>query len=100
MLIQHILVTDLIESNAKALEFVLDEPLVPEWFENIEDNEDEGARPCHCDDLLASSFAVLGTLDDPWQIQQLSKHSLLTPEPTGAIKCARKVAHYWPKSSL
>ena len=61
----------LVDSDTKALEFVFDNSFVSEGFVDIENNEDKMARLRNSDDLTATTFAVLGSLDDTGQIEHL-----------------------------
>ena len=54
----------LIDSNSEAFELGLDYSFVSEGFIDVEDNENEMAGLGNSNDLTASTFAVLGSLDD------------------------------------
>jgi hypothetical protein len=45
--------------------------LVLHWAGGVQHDNDEIAGAGHCDDLLTSTLAVLGALDDTWEIEQL-----------------------------
>jgi hypothetical protein len=75
----------LVESNAETFQFGFYYSLVGEWFVDVEDNENQIARPCNSYDLTTSTLkvrndaqnvqdaylAVFSTLDDSWQIENL-----------------------------
>ncbi|KAG7150419.1 hypothetical protein HYQ46_000636 [Verticillium longisporum] len=56
----------LVNTDAEALEFRLNDTLVRQGLVDVEDDEDEMARLRHCDNLTTTSTTVLGTLDDTW----------------------------------
>ena len=67
----------LVDSDTKALELSLDNSFVSEGLVDVEDNEDKMARFGNGDDLTASTFAVLGSLDDTGQIKHLDSSAVV-----------------------
>ena len=53
-----------VDADAEALEFGLDHPFVRQGLVDVQHDEDEMAGLGHGDDLPATTFAVLGALDD------------------------------------
>lgn len=62
----------LVQADAEALQFVLDDFLVRQWFQDVEDDENQLCRPRGGNDLFSSTLAVLGALNDTRQIQYLN----------------------------
>jgi hypothetical protein len=67
----------LVQPDAKALEFVLDDLLVAHGPGGVQHNDDQVAGSRHGDDLLAATLPVLGALDDTRQVQQLDLRPLV-----------------------
>lgn len=61
----------LVDADSEALQFRLDDALVRQRLVDIQDDEDKVARLCDGDDLTTSSFAILGTLNDTRQVENL-----------------------------
>lgn len=54
----------LVESDAEPLQLFLDDPLVLQWLEDIQDNEDEATGSGHSYHLSPPPLAILGPLND------------------------------------
>lgn len=61
----------LVDADAKALEFRLDDALVGQGLVDVEDDEDEVARLRDGDDLATTAAAVLGAFDNTGKIDDL-----------------------------
>lgn len=61
----------LVDADAKALQFGLDDPLVGQGFVHIQHNEDEMAGFGDGNDLSTSSASILGTFDDSRKVDDL-----------------------------
>lgn len=61
----------LVDADSEALQFRLDDALVGQRLVDIQDDENKVARLCDGDDLTTSSFAILGTLNDTRQVENL-----------------------------
>lgn len=61
----------LVDADAEALELGLDDSLVRQRLVDVEHDEDEVARLGDGDDLTTSSAAVLGSLNDTGEIDDL-----------------------------
>lgn len=63
----------LVDADAEALELGLDDALVRQRLVDVEHDEDEVARLGDGDDLATSSAAVLGSLDNTGEIDNLQR---------------------------
>lgn len=61
----------LVQADAEAFQFVLDDGFVGERLEDVEDDEDQVAGSGDGDDLSTATLAVLGALDDTGQVENL-----------------------------
>ena len=62
----------LIDTYTEAFEFVLNDSFVSEGLVHIKNNENEMTGFGNSDDLTASTFAILGSLNDTGQIKHLN----------------------------
>lgn len=62
----------LIDANAKAFQFVLDDSLVNQWLVHVKDDENEVASFGHRNNLSTTTLAVFGTFDNTWKIENLN----------------------------
>lgn len=60
-----------VNTNTKAFKFVLDDPFVCKRFVHIQDDENQVASLSNSDDLSTATFAILGTLNDTGQVENL-----------------------------
>lgn len=66
-----------VDTNTKPFKFVLDNSLVCEGFVDIQNDEDQMAGFGNGNDLSTTTFAVLGSLNDTRQIQNLNFRSVV-----------------------
>ena len=66
-----------VDSNAETFELVLDDLFVRKGLVDIEDDEDKMASLSNSNDLSTSTFAILGSLDDTWQIEHLNSSAII-----------------------
>lgn len=62
----------LVDSNTKTFELSLDNPLVGQGLVDIKDNKNKMTCLRNSYDLSASTLAILGSLNDTWQIEHLN----------------------------
>ena len=67
----------LVESDTETLKLTLNYAFVSQWLECIEHNEDQRAGSGDTDNLLTTTFTVLGTFDNTWEIEKLDLGSLI-----------------------
>lgn len=72
----------LVDADTETLEFRLDDALVGKGLVDIEDNADEMAGFCNGNDLSTSTLAVLGSLNDTGQVEDL-EFSAIVNDLTG-----------------
>ena len=61
----------LVETNSEALELAFDNPFVCHGLLAIEHDKNTGACTSDTDDLLTTTFTILGSFNNTWQIKQL-----------------------------
>eukprot|EP00053_Salpingoeca_punica_P020781 m.212348 g.212348 ORF g.212348 m.212348 type:complete len:417 (+) comp20083_c0_seq1:2736-3986(+) len=70
----------LVQPDAKAFQLILDDGFVPQRLQHVQHNEDEVASPRDCNDLATTTFAVLGTLNDTRQVEELDLGALVADD--------------------
>ena len=60
-----------VESDAETCELSLNDPLVSHGLLAIKHDQNEGAGTGDTDDLLTTTFTILGSFNDTWQIEKL-----------------------------
>lgn len=61
----------LVEADTKAFQLSLDDLLVAQWFQNVQNDENEAAGSSHCDNLTTATLTVLGALNNSRQVEEL-----------------------------
>jgi len=61
----------LIQSDAESFKFPLDDAFVSHGLLTVHHDQNERASSGNTNDLLSTTFTILGTLDDTWQVKQL-----------------------------
>ena len=59
------------EPDSESLQFLLNDLLVSQGFEDIQDNENQIGSSGDGNDLPTSTLAIFSSLNDPRQVQQL-----------------------------
>lgn len=67
----------LVDSDAETFEFSLNNSFFRQRLVDVQDDEDEMARLRHRDDLTTSTFAILCSLNDTWQIEHLNGSTII-----------------------
>jgi len=67
----------LVYPNSETFQLVLDDLLIGQGLIHIEDNEDEMASLGDGDNLSSTTFAILGSLNDTGQIENLDFSSVI-----------------------
>lgn len=67
----------LVQPDAEALQLVLQQLLVTQWLQAIQHHKNEVTGSRHCYHLPTTTLAILGTLNDSGQIQQLDLGALV-----------------------
>lgn len=67
----------LVDPDAESLEFSFNDPLVCERLVDVENNKDQMASFCNCDDLTTSTTAVLGAFNNTRQVDHLQRCSVV-----------------------
>lgn len=57
----------LVQANAETFQFIRQDGKIDKWFQNVENDENEVARPCDSDDLSTSTLSIFGTFNDTWR---------------------------------
>lgn len=65
-----------VDSNAKALQLLLNQALVGHGFHGIQHDHDHVASARCANHLATTTLAIFGTFNDTWQVQQLNLGSL------------------------
>ena len=61
----------LVETDAEAFKLTLNDSLVSHGLLAVKHDQNESAGASHTNDLFTTTFTVLGTFDNTWQIEQL-----------------------------
>lgn len=71
----------LVNSDSKPFKLGLDHFLVGERLVDVQNNENQMTGLCDSDDLATTTFTILGTLDNPWQIKHLDSRTVVLDLP-------------------
>lgn len=82
----------LVNANSEALQLALDDALVGERLVDIQDDEDEMACLCDGDDLTTSTLAVLGSLNNTRQVENLDLGSVVDDLTRNGSELCKKSA--------
>jgi hypothetical protein len=72
LLLEHNVGRALVDADAEAFQFVLDNALVGKGLIDVQDDENQMARLRNSDDLSSATLSVLGTLDNSGKIENLN----------------------------
>jgi hypothetical protein len=72
LLLEHNVGWALVDADAEAFQFVLDNALVGKGLVDVQDDENQMARLRNSDDLSSTTLSVLGTLDNSGKIENLN----------------------------
>lgn len=67
----------LVYPNSKTLQLILDNLLVRQRLVHVEYDEDEMTSLCNCNNLPTTTLAILGSLNDTGQVQNLDLRTVI-----------------------
>ena len=82
----------LVEPDTEAFKLAFDDALVSQRLLGVKHDQNEVACARHTDDLLTSTLAIFGSLDNSWQIEQLDLGALIVEDTWDAGQCCEFIS--------